>query len=100
MSTNQRIRGRRLQRRRQLYRDRQPWCVVCASRGVHRPWTELDHTVAMENGGTDTDDNIQGLCDDCHAAKTAQDMGYKRRFGCDVDGNPIDPDHHWASHGA
>jgi len=39
---------------------------------------ELDHTVALVNGGADTDENCQVLCNapdgGCHRAKTASDL--------------------------
>ena len=37
---------------------------------------ELDHVQALDNEGTDTEDNTQVLCIPRHAIKTARDMGY------------------------
>ena len=90
-----RLRGRQLQRRRLLHRDSNPWCVECLKQGLYVAWTELDHIVALTNGGEDTDENLQGLCSHHHAVKTARDMGWKVK-GCDEEGNPTDPDHHWS----
>lgn len=53
-----------------------PLCVHCEAKGIVRLWTQLDHIKALANGGTDTDDNLQGLCDECHAIKTTQDLGH------------------------
>lgn len=53
-----------------------PLCVHCQAKGIVRLWDELDHIVALTNGGTDTDDNLQGLCADCHKDKTAEDLGH------------------------
>lgn len=55
---------------------------------------ELDHIVPLFKGGADDDSNLQGLCSPCHAAKTAEDMGYKP-IGGDGSGNPTDARHPW-----
>ena len=34
---------------------------------------ELDHRVALQNGGEDTPDNLQPLCCECHALKTQRE---------------------------
>lgn len=73
-ATDYRIRGRELQRIREHHFREHPLCVHCIARGIVTPATELDHIVALVNGGTDTPDNRQGLCTNCHAAKTAQDL--------------------------
>ncbi len=74
-----RIRGRKRQEIRQrLLRDN-PLCVVCEKKGRVTLATEIDHTIALVNGGTDTDDNRQGLCADCHASKTRRDLGQSER---------------------
>lgn len=90
MSTNRRIRGRTLQRIRALHLRAHPLCGLCQERGHVTPATQLDHIVALVNGGTDTPDNRQGLCDACHLEKTAQDMGhtYRPRVVIGVDGYP------------
>jgi 5-methylcytosine-specific restriction enzyme A len=33
----------------------------------------VDHVIALENGGSDDDDNLQVLCDWCHGQKTGDD---------------------------
>lgn len=33
----------------------------------------VDHIIALENGGTDDDSNLQIICDWCHKPKTADD---------------------------
>lgn len=55
---------------------------------------EVDHKVALVNGGPDSDDNLQSLCRECHAAKTAADLNWSPK-GCDKTGAPTDPRHHW-----
>jgi len=32
---------------------------------------QIDHKVPLEQGGSNDDDNLQPLCNDCHQAKTA-----------------------------
>lgn len=70
-----RIRGRRLQILRQRCFERSPLCVGCAERGIIRAATQRDHIIPLSQGGADIDANTQALCDDCHAEKTARDMG-------------------------
>jgi len=36
---------------------------------------DVDHIIALERGGTDDDDNLQILCEGCHALKTRDDHG-------------------------
>ena len=54
-------------RRRQLY----PLCVHCLAQGITRQTDEIDHITPLGMGGADTDENSQGLCIPCHAAKSA-----------------------------
>lgn len=70
-------------------------CQSCLAMGRVRAAAEVDHIIALVNGGGDTDDNKQSLCDQCHAAKTRADLGQQPSGACDVDGLPIDPRHHW-----
>lgn len=48
-----------------------PLCVECQKIGIIRPTDEIDHIKPLAMGGTDTDDNVQGLCFQHHAEKTA-----------------------------
>jgi 5-methylcytosine-specific restriction protein A len=94
MSTNKRIRGRKLQEIRQAHFRMQPLCVQCLKLGRTSVATQLDHIVALVNGGQDVADNRQGLCDACHDLKTAQDLARiaPRRIG--LDGFPVSEDSH------
>ena len=69
-----------------------PLCVRCAEQGRVTLWQELDHTVAMNNDGPDTDDNRQGLCRECHRIKTAEDFGRAAREQISIgsDGWPVE----------
>ena len=92
-----RIRGRRLMSIKAAWFSVHPFCVMCRAKGSLRIATELDHIVALVNGGLDfnRDDcsNRQSLCEDCHKAKTASDLGhrYTPRHGCGQDGWPVAP---------
>ena len=68
-----RMRGRKLQRERErLFRDN-PLCVECEKRGIIRVATQRDHIVPLAEGGLDVPSNTQGLCDECHKAKVAEE---------------------------
>jgi 5-methylcytosine-specific restriction protein A len=65
-----RIAGRKRQRlRAQLFAE-QPLCVECERQGRVRLATQRDHIVPLSEGGTEDRENTQGLCEDCHAAKS------------------------------
>lgn len=81
-----RIRGRKLQAIRTAHLRAHPLCVHCKARGYVAIATEIDHIVALCNGGADTPDNRQGLCKDCHADKTRADMGHKAVVAVGLDG--------------
>lgn len=88
-STDKRIRGRKLQAIRANHFASNPLCVHCEAKGRIRLATELDHTVALANGGKDEPGNRQGLCAECHEAKTRLDLGYRIREAIGPDGEPI-----------
>lgn len=69
----ERVRGSVLQERRRNYRAYNPWCVECAQQRVQRTWDELDHRVPLWQGGEDNESNLQGLCYEHHALKTARE---------------------------
>ena len=61
-------------------------CAMCKVSAA----TELDHIVALANGGTNDEDNLQGLCAACHEIKTTADLGHKPRVTTGIDGWPVD----------
>ena len=85
----QRIRGRALQDIRRRWFQAHPLCVLCSAQGRVAVATELDHILALTNGGLDVDSNRQGLCSKCHEDKTNADLGRngKRTYG--PDGWPV-----------
>jgi 5-methylcytosine-specific restriction enzyme A len=86
----ERLRGRAGVRRRQAWLRQHPLCERCKAKGYVREATVPDHVVALANGGRDTWDNLQSLCDECHAEKTAEDLGYRRRVSVGLDGWPVE----------
>ena len=73
-----RITGRRLQAARAELFRRCPLCVECEARDIVSQATQRDHTVPLSEGGTDTDDNVQALCDECHEAKSKAESARAR----------------------
>ena len=84
----ERVRGRKAveTRKRILYGE--PLCRHCAAKGLTTLATQVDHVIALVNGGSDDDNNKQPLCDECHKVKTAADMGHKQRLTIGIDGWP------------
>lgn len=81
---------------RHTYLGRNPLCLMCKSIGRLEPATVVDHVIPHRNDMTlfwDTA-NWQPLCKHCHDS-------YKQRhekskiIGCNEQGLPLDPSHHW-----
>jgi 5-methylcytosine-specific restriction protein A len=85
-----RIAGERLQLMRKRHFQLQPLCVMCLARGRTTVATELDHIIALVNGGTNDPENLAGLCRWCHIKKTRIDMGWKPKPKIGADGWPED----------
>jgi 5-methylcytosine-specific restriction endonuclease McrA len=89
--------------RARVLRDR-PTCEV---RGCGAPASHVDHITTRQAAPHLALDarNLQSLCHSHHSEKTARtDGGFGNRtaaggrlvaHGCDADGNPRDPLHHW-----
>jgi len=85
----ERIRGRALQAMRARLFKENPLCVMCAKAGRVTVATELDHIVALVNGGQNEDANLQGLCKACHDDKTRADLGYLQLARFDAGGHVV-----------
>lgn len=77
-----RVTGRRLQRLRAELFLRAPLCVECERRGLVTLAVERDHIVPLEEGGRDDESNVQGLCAECHGAKSKaeRERGIRRAW--------------------
>ena len=91
-----RLNGRAGVERRARWLSEHPLCAHCLKRGRYTAAEQVDHVVALANGGEEDESNLQSLCRPCHIQKTADDTGYKPR-GCDASGLPTDPRHPWNS---
>ena len=85
----ERVRGRKAVEARKRFLYNEPLCRQCSTKGRTTLATQVDHIIALVNGGSDGDNNKQPLCDECHKVKTAADMGYRRRVSIGLDGWPI-----------
>lgn len=74
-----RIRGRKWMSARRRIAERDGF----RCRGCGRLWNaridDVDHRVPLEAGGSNDDANLQLLCVDCHALKTASEAAHRRR---------------------
>lgn len=68
-----RLSGRALQRARHQLFTLNPLCAECERQGFVRVATQRDHIIPMAQGGTEDPSNIQGLCGECHDAKTERE---------------------------
>ena len=66
-----------------------PLCVMCKASGRVTLATQVDHIVALVNGGEDNHGNRQALCSECHKAKTRRDLGQRERPLIGLDGWPV-----------
>jgi 5-methylcytosine-specific restriction protein A len=78
---------------RALVISEQPLCAQCQREGRLTVGNEVDH---IDNDASNNErGNLENLCHSCHSRKTNRDMGHRVAHGCDVNGNPLDPNHHW-----
>lgn len=88
-SSNARGYGWTWQKRRARWLRAHPLCAICQANGRVTAATELDHIKPKAHGGTDADDNLQGLCAECHARKSMSDRGQAPRRTIGADGYPV-----------
>lgn len=80
-------------RLRRMVLTEQPLCPECQARGVLEVATQVHHI--NDNAMDNSRENLVGLCAPCHSRHTAEDMGKRVSHGCDLQGNPANPMHHW-----
>lgn len=88
--------------RRQKLREH-PLCEFCLNVGKIEPAVAVDHIVPISKGGDPYPplDHLLSCCASCHNRKTriveqlGQELTPKAIRGCDVFGNPLDPNHPW-----
>lgn len=86
-----RTRGYTWQQIRKRVLQANPLCVHCQQQGRVTLANEVDHIKSLEQGGTDSDDNLQGLCTECHLKKSIEERGfkYKKKITISIDGWPV-----------
>ena len=87
----------RWRRRSRAFLQANPLCVMCTAAGRVTLAQLVDHIVPHKGDEELFWDeaNWQPLCAKDHsAAKQAQEKSGRIR-GCDADGRPLDPGHHW-----
>jgi 5-methylcytosine-specific restriction protein A len=67
-----------------------PLCVACQRKGRITIATEVDHITPLFKGGTDDEENLAGMCHQCHADKTVADLGQAPRVTIGIDGWPVE----------
>lgn len=74
-----RVRGRKwVETRQRVAVAQQFTCQRCGR--VWLPWRDqVDHDVPLEQGGSNEDDNLRLLCDECHKTKTALEASARAR---------------------
>ena len=90
----------RWQKARATYLREHPVCAYCARFGRLTPASVVDHVIPHKGDSRLFWDshNWQPLCAACHdGAKRAEERG--GRGGCDLDGLPATPAHHWRANG-
>ena len=85
-------------RRRAAFLGRNPYCAMCQAVGKTTLGTVVDH-VTPHHGDPelfwDEAGNWQSLCTSCHSGAKREFENTGRIRGCDIDGVPLDPGHHW-----
>lgn len=84
-----RLSGRRWLAIRARVLTANPLCSNCQLKGRANPAVEVDHIQALANGGTNERENLQGLCTECHADKTRDDLGFQILAKFDASGHVI-----------
>ena len=78
------------------YLLRNPLCVMCRQDGLYTPASVCDHIDPHKGNETKFYSGpFQALCKTHHDSTKAREEYRGVKIGGDVDGIPIDPQHHW-----
>lgn len=75
-----------------------PWCERCDQHGRTAPATVVDHKIPHKGDEQLFFDptNLQSMCKPHHdSTKKREENRGGVVLGCDENGIPLDPDHHW-----
>jgi len=89
--------GRQWRKARALYLSANPLCVMCKEIDRLTPSKVVDH-ITPHRGDMRLfwdRDNWQALCKRCHDSHKQRQEKSGKVIGCDANGFPIDPLHHW-----
>jgi 5-methylcytosine-specific restriction endonuclease McrA len=89
--------GYQWQKAREGYLRKHPLCVHCNEKGRVTPATVVDHKKPHRGNLKLFWDksNWQGLCKVCHDSWKQRLEKTGTVAGCNKDGIPLDPNHHW-----
>jgi hypothetical protein len=83
---------------REAFLQANPWCRMCAQIGRQSRAVHVDHIEPHRRNWKLfwRRSNWQGLCATCHNGAKQQYEKSGTLRGCDTNGVPLDPGHHWA----
>ncbi|WP_159990826.1 HNH endonuclease [Pelistega ratti] len=89
--------GGKWQRLRLAFLKKNPLCVYCERQGKVTEAKVVDHIVPHQGDQKLFWDqkNWQALCKSCHSSVKQREETGSLQKGCDVNGIPLDPNHHW-----
>lgn len=97
-SSAQRGYDQRWRQYRLSFLRRHPLCAMCLAMGKRTASSVVDHIEPHRGDSTRFWDkaNHQALCEHCHNSHKQRLERGGGVIGCDVNGVPLDPTHHWA----
>ena len=96
-TSSQRGYGSRWQKARHSFLISHPLCAMHLERGEVVPASVVDHIIPHrgDNALCWDHDNWQALCAECHDRHKQRAEKSGKQVGCNLDGIPDDPRHHW-----
>lgn len=64
---------------RTMFLAQHPICAAHERNGRIVPATEVHHKIALADGGTNEDENLEALCHRCHSAETMRTLNRRTR---------------------